>query len=132
MIAFKLSDPFAGYFDLLLIAEREDQECREHSEQAQYYQPPDVPDQRKADDDSKERGDEADGTALGHFDCPVSARRHLVGVLLLAPPGVDRRDIWQDGVIPRRWRRGRRPFQRAAIPRIAGQVAKLLTCPDRH
>jgi hypothetical protein len=50
--------------DLLAIAERVDQECCERSEQPHDRQPPDVPDQRKADDDGKERGGYSDGAVL--------------------------------------------------------------------
>jgi hypothetical protein len=52
--------------DLLFVAlaKSEDQDRHERAEQTQSRQPPDVPDQRKADDDGKERGGYSDGAVL--------------------------------------------------------------------
>src|SRR5690348_14617584 len=97
-MSFDPSDLVGGYFDLLPIAEREGQECRERPEQPQDRQPPDVPDQPKAGNDGKERGDEPDGAVLRHFDWLVGARRcrlirYFARVLLPAPVGVTRRNF---------------------------------------
>ena len=56
--------------------------------------------------------------------------RTLVAALLHVPPGVAVVDDGREGEVVGRRRRGGRPFQRAAVPRIAGRVAQLLALAD--
>ena len=99
--------------------------------------PPDVPDQGKAGDDGKEGVDEAGrrcSSALRSARTRALRRLTLLcaRALLPGPIGVSAGDMRQDGKVPGRRRRRRRPFQRAAVPRIAGHVAELLAVADRH
>ncbi len=98
-------------------------------------QPPDVPDQREAHEGREEGADEAGRAVARHLD--VLDRRGsspsvglLRRALLHAPVGVLALDMRQHGEVEGRRRRGRRPFQRAAVPGIAGHVAQLLAVAD--
>src|SRR3954451_19284322 len=127
MTTFELSNLLNRYFDLVRTAKREEQERYESADQAQGGHPPDVPDQRKSGDDRKERSDESDRAVLRSFDWlifPGLSRR--MGAFLPAPIRVSVGDIGRDCKVPGRGRRCCGPFQRAAVPWIAGHVAVLL------
>ena len=125
----KSGDFFNRHFDLLFTPEGKRRDRREDAEQTQACHPPDVPDQCEAQDHGKEGDDEAGRTAFRYFDGLISTRHHSEsgtagGVLLIDPEGVDPGDVRQDREVPGRWRRGRRPFQRSAVPGVAGDVAQ--------
>src|SRR5271170_673972 len=105
MILIELGNLLRWYCDFLLIAKGKDQERHECAEASQGSHPPDVPNQREAGDNSKERGDEAGPAVLRHFDRLVLARlcRLSSGCrreLFPGPEGVSSRDVWKHGVVP--------------------------------
>src|SRR4029077_454549 len=91
-------------------------------------QPPDVPDQREAGDGREEGGDKSDRTIAGDLDGLVGPlRRQLLpldGEALDLPVRLLTSDIRQHGEIESRRGRCGRPFERAAVPGIAGLVAQ--------
>src|SRR5258706_4383440 len=100
MVPFDPSDRIGRYLDLLAMAEREGEQRDERADQAQSRHPPDVPDQRKADDDGKERGDESDRAVLRHLDRPVIGNRNRLTTsrtyaMLPGPIGIAFADIRQ-------------------------------------
>src|ERR1700733_2970753 len=132
MTSFELSNSLSRYLDFVLGAKREDEEGHEGAEHAETGHPPDVPDQRKASDNVKKCVDEADRAVPRHLDRLVFTRfRRLIWVRLLAPfggpIGVGADNLRQESKIPSGGRRGHGPFQGAAIPRVAGEVAMLRT-----
>src|SRR5262245_11140776 len=81
-----------------------------------------MPDQRKAQDGREESGNETGWAVAWHFD-------RCIGRLEWGPPGalhvperVYRLDSGQHREIVGRRRRGGRPFQGPAVPRVAGQI----------
>src|SRR5712671_2808174 len=101
MTSFEPSNLLGRYLDLLLVAEGESKERHERAEQTDTGHPPDVPDQRKAGDDGKERVDETDCAVSRHLDRRVLARLpclvlHRVCALLRFPIAVSLSDPGQD------------------------------------
>src|SRR6266487_3451438 len=101
MTSFEPGNLLGRYLDLLLVAERESKERHERTEQTDTDHPPDVPDQRKAGDDGKERVDEADRAVSRHLDRHVLARLSWLilrraRALLRTPIAVSLSDTGQD------------------------------------
>src|SRR5262249_45276209 len=120
---FQVLDLAGRDFALPVLAPAEHQEPDRGGEEPEDHEPPDVPDQRKADYRRKEGVDKADGAVARHLD-------GLIGRLDLGQPSplhlperVDRLDPRQYRKIVC-WRRRRgRPLQGPTVPRIAGQIA---------
>src|SRR3546814_11739042 len=76
--------------------------------------------------------DHARARAARHVDRLIAAQRALIAVLLHVRPGVA---VVHDGsegeIIVRRGRTGR-PFQGAAVPGIAGRIAKLVALREHR
>ena len=117
------------------VAPGEDDEGRESADEADDDEPPDVPDHAEPREGGEERADEAGRrcSAASRSACRPARRRTLPSLaraLLHAPIVVDALDLRQHGEIEGRRRRGRRPFERAARPGIAGRVAQLFAIAD--
>ena len=95
-----------------------------------------MPDERKADDGGEEGADKSRRTVARHLDRRVirllAQPRRFARAALGLPIVFRLLDLRQHGEIEHRRRRGRRPFERAAVPRIAGHVAQRVLSNDAH
>src|SRR5437763_4688076 len=108
-----------------------DHESRVGAQSRQCHHPPDVPDQRKSHEGGEERTDEAGRAVPRHLDIEIAGGLRadvcfLALALLDVPIGPLALDARRHGEVEGgRWG-GRRPFERAPVPGIAGPVAKRL------
>src|SRR6202048_3315733 len=116
---------------LVRVPPRKDDEGCVGTQRCDAHHPPDVPDQRESHDGREEGANEAGWTVPWHFNIGIygllTEPRLLKCALLHPPVGFLALDVGEHGKIEG-WRRRRRcPLEGAAIPRIAGLVAKFLT-----
>ncbi|KAG1402222.1 hypothetical protein G6F59_012932 [Rhizopus arrhizus] len=104
----------------------------DHGDEAGGGHPPDVPDQREAQHQAPDVEDQRHAGVLRHVDRRVLLRRRWQATLLRFVEGVQLIGLGHHGEVVERRRRRRGPFQRACIPRVAGQVGGLLAVADRH
>ncbi|KAG0956919.1 hypothetical protein G6F31_012558 [Rhizopus arrhizus] len=104
----------------------------DHGDEAGGGHPPDVPDQREAQHQDPDVEDQRHAGVLRHVDRRVLLRRRWQATLLRFVEGVQLIGLGHHGEVVERRRRRRGPFQRACIPRVAGQVGGLLAVADRH
>src|SRR4029077_3499862 len=107
----ELGNALSRYLDFLFFAKREHEQCAECAEYSERCHPPDMPDQRKAGDDSKEGGDKTGCAASWHLDRLVLAQLRLLPLPCVSkffpyPKSVSTSDLWQDRIVPGRRRRG--------------------------
>src|ERR1700730_15611024 len=113
-------------FVLALVAPAGHQNRDCSGEEADDRHPPDMPDQGKPHDHGKERGDETGWAVARHLDVLIGGFNWGPPGALLVPECVDRLDSGQHCVVVSRRRRGGRPLQGSAVPRVASQVEALL------
>src|SRR5690348_10646203 len=108
----ELGNALSRYLDFLRFAKREREQRDKCTEYSESCHPPDMPDQGKAGDDSKESSDETGCAASWHRDRLVLGQLHLLPLPRLSkffayPKSVSTSDLWQDRIVPCRRRRGR-------------------------
>src|ERR1700704_5475733 len=109
---------------LIMVTPGEYHEGGEGTDRACSNHPPDVPDQRKTHHGGEEGADEAGRRIARDLDIPIPwrfvGRALLVRAVLEFPPGVFAGHFRQKSKIEGRRRRRGGPFQRTAVPRVAG------------
>ena len=124
-----------GHFIVRLIAPGEDDERCPRPEKAEPDQPPDMPDQRKAERGCENGDDDPRRRITWHverFVIGAFAQLSLAARLHLQPPiGLVVGDVGQGGEVECGRGRCRDPFEAAPVPRIAAIVDEPLTVADR-
>src|SRR6202048_2983304 len=112
--------------EIALVIEGMADRHREQPGEAEGRQPPHVPDHREAEANAQPCQHDSDTGVAGHMDGLEALQRPLVAALLHVPPRIVVVDYRGEREVIDRRRRGRRPFQRPAVPWIASYVAKRL------
>src|SRR5262245_11251128 len=106
------------------------QDHDDSGDKVENYQPPDVPDERKAQDGCKESSNETGRAVARHFNRFIGRRARGPPGALHVPERVDGLDPGQHRKIVGRRRRRGRPLERSTVPRVAGQVEAALARAD--